>query len=242
MRTRTVRRRRLPIKIVAGLALIAAACGTSQADTTGVASLADDENTAAESQSNEPAEAEAPEDPEEAFTAYEECMESEGIDFGGSIASYSGVEGLEVGSDATGVIIGGPAAADDPQRQSLDLDDFDLDAFQDAERKCSPLLANVDAGYELDPEERAEFDDAQLVFTDCMEDQGVEVPDFSGGAVIGAIGVEGDGIDFHAPDPQGDAGFISPDFDFEAFEAAASECRHAFDGLNGSYSAAGPGQ
>ena len=242
MRTRTARRRHLPTQIVAGLALFAAACGTSQANTTSVASLASDEKAATEPQSDDLVEVEAPEDPDEAFAAYEECMEAEGIDFGGSIASYSGIEGLEVDGDATGVVIGGSAIGDDPQRPPLDLDDFDFEAFQDAEQKCSPLLANAGAGFDLSPEERAAFEDAQLVFVDCMEEQGVDVPDFSGGAVIGAIDVEGDGIDFHAPDPQGDAGFISPDFDFEAFEAAARECRHAFNGLDESFATAGPGQ
>ena len=102
MRTRTVRHRHLPTVIVAGLALFAAACGTSQTETTsGVASLANDENAAAEPASDDLSEVEALEDPEEAFAAYEECMEAEGIDFGGSIASYSGAQGLEVNANVT---------------------------------------------------------------------------------------------------------------------------------------------
>ena len=96
-----------------------------------------------------------------------------------------------------------PAGAD-PQQPPLDLDDFDFDAFQEADQKCSPLLANVGIGFDLGPEEQAAFEDAQLVFADCMQELGVEVPEFSGGAVIGAITIEGDSTDFHAPDPQGD--------------------------------------
>jgi hypothetical protein len=234
MRTRTVRHRHLPTVILAGLALLAAACSSSQTETAGgVASLTDDEITPTEPTGDEPSKVDAPEDPEEAFAAYEECMDDEGIDFGGSIVSYSGAEGLEVNADVTGVVVGDPAAGADPQQPSLELDDIDFDAFREAEAECSPLLSNASIGFEPDPQEQAAFEDAQLVFADCMEEHGVEVPDFFGGAVIGAITVEGDGTDFHAPDPQLDSGgFVSPDFDFEAFEAAADECRYAFDGLN----------
>ncbi len=235
MRTRTIRRRRLPIMIVAGLVLLAAACGTSRAETTGVASLATDDNAANGSTSDDLLEVDAPEDPDEAFAAYEECMEAEGIEFGGSIASYSVVEGLEVDGYASGVTLEGSAEGGDPQQPPLDLDDFDFEAFQDATQKCSPLLENAGGGYELSPEDRAAFDDAQLAFADCMAEQGIEVPDFSGATVTGAIGVASASITLHPPDPQGDTGFISPDFDFETFEAAASECQHAFDDLDRSF-------
>ncbi|MCP3935681.1 MAG: hypothetical protein GY708_09955 [Actinomycetia bacterium] len=235
MRTRTVRRRHLPIMIVAGLVLLAAACGASRTETTSVASLATDDDAANGSTSDDLLEVEAPEDPDEAFAAYEECMEAEGIDFGGSIASYSVVDGLEVDGHARGVTIEGSAEGDDPQQPSLDLEDFDFEASQEAMEKCSPLLANAGGGYELSPEERAAFDDAQLVFADCMEEQGIEVPDFSGATVTSAIGVASGSIELHPPDPQGDVDFVSPDFDFEAFTDAASECQHAFDDLDRSY-------
>ena len=166
---------------------------------------------------------EAPENPEDAFALYDECLQDAG--FGG---------GFVVGADdATSGAISveefdlGDAVEVDPQ--NVGIEDLDFEEFDEAMRACEGHLANVDGGFDLSPEEQAAFDDAQLEWADCMEEQGVELPDIdtNGGFAI-QVEVDGDAIDPATGQPD----FEAADFDFETFEAAASQCDQVFEELN----------
>ena len=217
--------RRAAAMLFGPLMLIAAACGGSASDEP---SAADRVASLGEAAAEAPIgtdgagvdELEAPEDPEDAMALFNECME--GYGFGGMVTVVAGDPG------SGGIQIGGSEIEEvDPQAQSGSFEDFDKDAFDEANKACDDHLANIDGGFDLTPEQEAAMADAQLEFADCMAEQGIEMPEVassSGGFVSTAE------IDASEVDPQ--SGGLSPedlDFDFEAFDEAAKLCDSVFD-------------
>jgi len=213
--------------LLAVLALFASACGGSGsagAADDGVATIADDtaDETSTDTQTTEDAgdteDPNAPTDPEDAFALFDECMADAGFDFGGSLIS---------GDDAGGAITitgddGGTEG--DPQSGVVSLDDFDPEEFEEANSACEVHLANLDMDFDLSPEEQARFDDAELEFSKCMEEMGIELPEFEGGSGIVIAGPEiGD-------DPQSGTPSFD-DVDFEELDAAFAECGKIFEEL-----------
>ncbi|MEM9201926.1 MAG: hypothetical protein AAGC53_09705 [Actinomycetota bacterium] len=215
------------------LSLGAVACGSGDSDTESsssdtsneIATLSDDSTETVDAEATESSastssdEREAPEDMELAFALFDECMAEFGIDMQTSIAG-EGDEGLSIDESTIDL--------DDPQAGAGDLGDFDMEDFDAANKECEKHLANTDAGFDLSPEQQALFEDAQLEWTNCMRERGIDLPDLDssgGGAIIIDAGVESD-------DPQSGGGFNDDNFDFEAFEAASAECEYAFEALD----------
>ena len=212
--------------LAAAVLLLATACGSAGDDDAaddGVASLSDqddadsDESADTEASDGEaaadPEQVEAPDNPEDAFALFEECMADAGLDMQPVDGDDGSVQVLgDDDGQAGGIAIGGS------------IDDFDPDQFEEIAGRCEAHLANLDAGFEMSPEQEAAFNDAQLEWTECMREQGVEVPDFDGGSggmiVIGGPEAEGD--------PQAGGSIGDADFDFEAFSAADEACNHVF--------------
>ncbi|MDF2732453.1 MAG: hypothetical protein K0S92_1086 [Desertimonas sp.] len=130
----------------------------------------------------------APLDPEEAQLAFAECMREHGIDM------------PDPGADGGIQIMATPETEDEMNA-----------AMED----CQPLLANARGAIEMDPEQEAEMREQLLEFTECMRDQGIDLPDpvFSddGGFSVQAEAGEGGGA---TGGPRAD----------EDFQAAADEC------------------
>lgn len=227
--------------VLTGMLLVAGACGTSSGESdVGVASLSDNAESAPEEADTATADTavEAPDNPEDAFALFNECMTETGFGFGGGISiSVSG------GGAAPGGVIevepGGTVLGDDeldPQQQDGSFEDFDPEAFDKARETCEGHLANIDNGFDMTPEQQAAFEDAQLEWSECMRDQGVDVPEFDGsggpGLSVGVIEGPADGADPQSGTPS----FDDFDFDFEAFGEAAEICQSVyeqFDELDG---------
>jgi hypothetical protein len=138
---------------------------------------------------------EASDDPEEAMEQFSECMQEHGVDFPD------------------------PAApGDEPQGVIITIGPGDEDNMQEAQEACDYLMENVRNNIELDPEQQAEMQAQMLEFTDCMRDQGIDMPDpeFSedgGMAITMSAGSA----------PENEAGGLNPRDDAE-FEAAMEVC------------------
>ncbi len=130
----------------------------------------------------------APMDPEEAQLAFAECMREHGIDM------------PDPGADGGIQIMATPETEDE---------------MEAAMEECQPLLENARGAIEMDPEQEAEMREQMLEFTECMREQGIDMPDpvFSddGGFSVQAEPEEGGGVD---GGPRAD----------EDFQAAAEEC------------------
>lgn len=224
------RKRQALLAFTTSLVLLAAACGSSTteaATSDGVASI-DDGAAPTDAASPDPDEetggVEAPENPEDAFELFNQCMTDAGFDFGAAIA-------VGPGDEAGGVISVSPDGElpddVDPQNGSGSLADFDIEEFETANEACEGHLANIDQGFDLSPEEQARMEDAQLEFSKCMEDQGFEMPDFSaGGSGIIVSEVEVGDVDPQSGQPSID------DLDFDEFNEAAQACDHVFEELS----------
>lgn len=154
---------------------------------------------------------EAPEDPEEALALFDECMDAAGFSVGASVP---------VGGSDSGIAVpdGSSQPEEDPQDRNFDIEDSDFDGFEKARAECEPHLANIGFGFDLTPEQEAEFADIQLEFANCMEQSGVVIIDPS---QSGSIEVEEES----EIDPQtGQASLDDLEFDFEALNQAAAEC------------------
>jgi len=213
-----------PGRIIAALVavlLLAASCGTSDGaeSEAGIATLSDPSIGAADDESTDESASdalEAPENPEDAFLLFDKCMAEEGFDF--ESTDGSGGLGVEPSNESG-------ATGNDPQVSEQAAGDLDFDKFTEANDKCSPHLRNIDSGFDLTPEQEAALEDAELAWRKCMEDQGVDVPEFGeGGSGFIAIG----GTD-EETDPQGGAGLDDADFDFGAFDEASEQCQSVFD-------------
>ncbi|MEM9521782.1 MAG: hypothetical protein AAGA37_20910 [Actinomycetota bacterium] len=215
------------------LSLGAVACGSGDSDTESssadtsneIATLSDDSTETVDVDATESSastssdEREAPEDIELAFALFDECMAEFGIDMQTSMAG-EGDEGLSIEEETIEL--------DDPQAGAGDLGDFNMEDFDAANAECEKHLANTDVGFDMSPEQEALFEDAQIEWSNCMRERGIDIPDMDssgGGAIIIDAGTEAD-------DPQAGDGFSGDNFDFEAFEKASAECEYAFDALS----------
>jgi hypothetical protein len=131
----------------------------------------------------------APDEAEQELLAFAQCMRDNGIDMPDPEPG-GGIVALE-----TAPADGGPSDAD----------------FQRAEEACSHLLPE---GMGPTDEKQTELQDAFLAFTECMRDNGIEMPDpeFEDG---GGFSVE-----------IGDEGGAGPDFEDPKFQAAQKKCSH----------------
>ena len=237
----TRRRMLVAISIVT---LSVSACGSAdddEAQADGVASLRDlttsdtatgdaptnDAPTNDAASSSESSELEAPDDPDEAFALYDQCLQDHGVDPGEgfivangdavAVAPAGGIDGAEgEGSDDQVFVY-----AQDANGNEMQAPDDDLIAASEA---CRGHLANATPDFDLTPEQEAAMEDAQLAFQQCMEDHGIEGGGFSI-SVGGGAGLEVDeqqDDDRAAPPPPSD---IDP----EQFQAAAEECQSVYD-------------
>jgi hypothetical protein len=194
--------------LAAALSLTAAACGADADETSssGVATLAESpdgagsasadgaDGSAADSSLIKAVDGvEAPEDPEEAFRLYEQCLANAGFADEGTIGlAEAGGASVEVDAETSE---GDPQLADD---------DFDVDAWEEANSDCEPHLANALKGLELSPEQEAAFDDANLLYVRCMQDAGFD------------MSIDSDGFVDFINDGE--------NVDFEAYDTADAEC------------------
>jgi hypothetical protein len=210
-----------------------AACGSDAGGDTaaagnGVASLrdgSDDESgSGAEATAGTEPELEAPEDPEEAFALYDQCLQEHGVDPGEGFVVVASDEVIAVSPEqgaSTGslpardqVVVGRGPGGDEPPEITPEL--------IEASEACQPHLANATPDFDLTPEQEAAMEDAQLEFQQCMEEHGIEGGGFSISLGDGpAIGVD------EAPE----AMTTTPraEVDPEQFEAAAEECRSVYE-------------
>jgi hypothetical protein len=138
---------------------------------------------------------EASEDPEEAMEQFSECMQEHGVDFPD------------------------PAdPGDGPQGVAITIGPGDEDNMQEAQEACDYLMENVRNNIELDPEQQAEMQAEMLEFTECMRDQGIDMPDpeFSADGGMAITMSSGSA-------PENDSGG-PPARDTEEFEAAMEVC------------------
>lgn len=204
---------------------LAAACGGDDVSTdAGIASL----NDGADQVDTAPVDTalEAPENPEDAFALFGQCMTDAGFDFGDT-AGASGL--IQIAPNAA---VSGDDDAN-PQDQSGSFEDFDPEAFDEANEACEGHLANVDSGFDMTPEQQAAFEDAQLEMSECMEEQGFAIPELASAGDGGTILIE-DAAEVDNPQ-SGSSSVNDLDFDFEGFEEAAEMCQSVFDGLDGQF-------
>jgi hypothetical protein len=222
------------------LTLIGGACGSASDDDAqadGVASLREtsgadgvsaDETTdagSADASSEGSSELEAPEDPEEAFALYDQCLQDHGVDPGEGFVVAGGGDAIAVApADGAQTDGGGPdnqvfVYGDGPNgEQPPEIDQKLLDASE----ACRGHLANATPDFDLTPEQQAAMEDAQLAFQQCMQEHGIE-----GGGFTISIG-DGAALDVdEQPDDQAAPPPVS--VDPEQFQAAAEECQSVYD-------------
>ncbi|NOX32048.1 MAG: hypothetical protein GXP35_18690 [Actinobacteria bacterium] len=211
-------RTRTMVALFTAIALLAAACGSGSGDEGGVASISEgtasggDESSSPESQST----AEAPTNPEDAFTLYDACMADAGFEF----------QTVDLGEGTDGAIALEPFGATeaDPQAGGSGADGGE--GFDEANAACEVHLSNVDSAFDLSPEQETALADADLKWRECMSDSGVDLPDPE---PAGGIAVEaGDAGEAGGGDPQGPGEIGGEDFDFDAFTEAAEACESVF--------------
>jgi hypothetical protein len=212
----------------AAIACTLAACGSDVQESgsgDGVASLRDDGAPSASSSdtaSTSDDELEAPDDPEEAFSLFNECLEEHGIDPG---------EGFMVGDGEAAIAVApaGGAAGEGPSDQMFvagegpdgSLPEID-EEFLEANEACRGHLANATPDFDLTPEQEAAMEDAQLAFQQCMTEHGIE-----GGGFSIAVG-DGAALDVQEA-PDADVAPTPREIDPDEFQAAAEECQSVYD-------------
>jgi hypothetical protein len=206
--------------LAGGLVLLVSGCGGSgsAADSGAngdVASLSEGSTPAVTAEAGT---ADAPSNSEDAFALFDECMTDAGFDFGDIDDSGEGII----------VIEGEVSDSDDPQSDGGVIENFDGDAFEEANSTCSEHLANVDNAFDLSPEQEVEFEEAERSFRACMKEYGIDVPELGGDGGVINIGGSPD-----EADSQGDIiSFDDDDFDFEQFQEAANKCGNVFNELD----------
>jgi len=94
--------------------------------------------------------------------------------------------------------------------QHIDLSGVDSGTLDAAEEVCNPILAQAQGEFEMTPEQKARQRDADLAFTRCLRERGIEVPDAKPGEPM-----------------------MIPGGDKEKIEAAMGECtKEAYGDMN----------
>jgi len=152
-------------------------------------------------------------DPEQAMLAFADCMREEGIDMPDPVISRNDSSSSSGGFNSS-VDEAGPG--DGPTF------DPNSEEFQAAQEACQHFLEDLEA---MDPDDAPplspEEEEAFLAFTECMRENGIDMPDPGSGGAI-RIG----------PGPGADSE-TDPPFDprSEEFQAAEEACRSHLDGL-----------
>lgn len=216
--------------VLAALGLTMVACGSSgDGAGDGVASLGTSNGTVADDGSGdaEGVALEAPEDPEEAMELFQQCMEDQGIDMPAAVTvTRGGDQSIAVGG-APLVISGGegPPPDDDDDtdgEERVGPPPIDVEAMEAANEACRGHLDNAAPDFDLTPEQEAAMEDARLEFDQCMEEQGVELPEMTEGA--DDIGVH---VEVFEEGEEGSP--TGPPIDFEKMEAASKVCQKVYD-------------
>jgi|GEM_PF-2190666 hypothetical protein len=206
------------------LAIALAACGAPSAETgDGVATLS---NSGSQPQQTESGDRLTQ---DEAVQAYNKCVADEGMPElamaeedmmagdGGGIVS---VEVDEGDLDASGGSVGAP----DDAGGVFDESTFDFGKFEEVDEKCGHYLESAFGEFTLSPEQEAIMKDAELAFTKCMKDHGLDV------TILG-MGANGESLDPDEPGDSADPNLSmqnAADDDFEKFNEAAQACEHVF--------------
>lgn len=175
---------------LAAVGLVASACGGGGDDVAdGVASLSNQSTTTAAASDG------AMSSDEQALLAFTQCMREEGIDLPDPTVDADGNVGFSPQSLAS-------------------LRDVDQDAARAAFTECADFLEGVSLGFELLQD--AQFQDDLVAFSQCMRDNGFDLPDPDFGAIAEPGGLYGDQVDPTDPD----------------FEAAFEACESVLPGFN----------
>jgi hypothetical protein len=169
--------------IVIALAIVAAACSPSES-TSAVASL---ESATSPSESSDTT-ADPLIDAESAMIAFTQCLRDQGIEVGDPT----------VGSDGSLQL---PPIEFVVEGSSTEGEEPDFSAFEDKIAQCDDLLGSV--GSVGSNSDSVGFEDAFVEYTQCMRDNGVDMPDpdFSNGGGVIDLSIGGaDGGDFEAAD------------------------------------------
>jgi predicted small secreted protein len=214
--------------VVIGLTL--AACGSSDGGGEGVASLGTTVDTVDDDAGGgaDGVALEAPEDPEEAFALFQACMEEHGVDMPASVTvTRDGDQKIAVGgplvisSDDNGPDGGAPPDDEGDGESRVGPPSIDVEEMEAANEACRGHLENAAPDFDLTPEQEAAMEDARLEFDQCMRDQGVELPEMSGGE---------DDIGVHVAVAEGgDGSSAAPPIDIEEMEAASKICQKVYD-------------
>jgi len=180
---------RIPILLMA-VGLVASACGgTNDEIGDGVASLSDQSTTTTATPDG------SINSDEQALLAFTRCMREEGVDLADPTVDADGNVGFS------------PAAL-------ASLRDIDQDMARAAFQECADHLEGVSLGFELLQD--AQFQDDLVAFSQCMRENGFDLPDPDFGAIAEPGGLYGDQIDPTDPD----------------FEAAFEACEEVLPGFN----------
>ncbi len=235
--------RRVAAMALMGAVVMAAGCGSDEGSDSAdaadaadaVASLRDEsgadpdgDSDAATGSSGDSEDAEgeleAPEDPEEAFALYDQCLQDHGVDPGDGFFVAAGEASIAVSAQAapTGSL---------PESDQVVVNGHGPDGgtlpeitpeLIEASEACRGHLANATPDFDLTPEQEAAMEDAQLEFQQCMEEHGIEGGGFSISVGEGpAIGVE--------ETPQETSTLPPVEIDPEEFQAAAEECQSVYE-------------
>ena len=173
---RDVRRRSWFIAALIPLVLLSVACGGSEESSGGVASLGADTQDATGTGGEMSF--------EEAATKYAECMREQGVDVPDPTTREDG---------STGFVI-------TPEMEM----DASRGEFEDADKKCRPILANAKPP-EISEEDQEEMGEAALEFAECMREHGIDMPDpefGEDGSVSIRVGGPGSDMDPENPSPE----------------------------------------
>jgi hypothetical protein len=181
--------------MLVAITIIAASC-SSQGSTSEVATL---ESVPGASSDVVPEQADPLVEAEEAMLAFTQCLRDQGIDIGDAT----------VGADGSLQL---PPIEFTIESDGSEGDEPDFSAFEEKMAPCEGLLDGVGGiGSSTDA---SGFEDALVEYTQCMRDNGVDMPDpdFSGNGGIIDLGADG--------------------MDEDGFEAADAVCRSVFESFS----------
>ena len=180
--------RTLLLLLAAGL--VVSACGGSTEEAAGgVASLSDQSTTTTAAPDG------AMSSDEQALLAFTRCMRDEGVDLADPTVDADGNVGFS------------PAAL-------ASLRDIDQDAARAAFEECANHPEGVSLGFELLQD--VQFQDDLVAFSQCMRENGFDLPDPDFGNIAESGGLYGDQVDPSDPD----------------FETAFEACEAVLPGFN----------
>jgi hypothetical protein len=196
------------LMIVFAAAAMLAACGSAAADDREVASLSttgdattDTSDTSADSGS-EATESTGPVDPSEGPLQFAKCMREHGIDMPDPIVGDNGGVAVQVGGP-------GQEQSEVPDRETLDA----------ANKECRQFLERAGAGFEPpSAEDQKKMQEQALVFSKCMRDHGIDMPDPQ-------FSTDGGGFNVSIGSEDGPTSDLPPiDFNSDEFQEASEAC------------------